>query len=66
MNKKVLIPLIAFVAGVLGGQTSSHWVTVAHAAQAPMILEHSSEVLARCDFTKTIVLLPTGVACLPR
>lgn len=66
MKSKLLVVLVAFVMGAVGGQIGGNLFKPAYAAPTVIMVETVHEVVARCDFTKTIVGVGSYVACVQK
>ena len=65
MKSKLWIALVALVMGAVGGQIGGNLFKPADAAPNVILVQTAQEVVARCDFTKTIVVVG-GVACVQK
>jgi capsular polysaccharide biosynthesis protein len=62
-----MIALVALLVGMVGGIISANLVASAYAASNAILVSDFNEVLTKCDFSKTIILIYSkGFACVPK
>ena len=68
MKRTIFIASVAFVAGMIGGVMGANIIAPAHAATNVLYLPghvSASEVAAKCDFNKTVVVWQ-GIICVQK
>ena len=56
MIKKTLTIIGIFVLGAIAGSAGNSLIKPAYAAASPIIVQSTDEIIAKCDFTKSIVV----------